>query len=72
MAAQGKSGKETVNANKITENIFKKEEADVKREAWRLVAIIINRMFVWLYLLTVILTLLTVFLKAPRITSGQL
>ena len=65
-------GKEQTNMTTLTENIFKQEQADTMREEWRMAAMIINRLFAWIYLLTIIITLLAVLLKSPRFRKGEL
>ena len=65
-------GKEQTNMTILTDNIFKQEQADTMTEEWRMAAMIINRLFAWIYLLTIIITLLAVLLKSPRFRSGEL
>jgi len=65
-------GKEQTNMTTLTDNIFKQEQADTMREEWRMAAMIINRLFAWIYLLTIIITLLAVLLKSPRFRKGEL
>ena len=65
-------GREQSNMTILTDNIFKKEEADTMREEWRMAAMIINRLFAWIYLITIIITLLAVLLKSPRFRKGEL
>lgn len=65
-------GKEQTNMTVLTDNIFKQEEADTMREEWRMAAIIINRLFAWIYVFTIIVTLLAVLLKSPRFRNGEL
>ena len=65
-------GKEQTNMTTLTDNIFKQEQADTMREEWRMAAMIINRLFAWIYLLTIIITLLVVLLKSPRFRKGEL
>ncbi|XP_068718638.1 neuronal acetylcholine receptor subunit alpha-7-like isoform X1 [Montipora capricornis] len=65
-------GKEQTNMTVLTDNIFKQEEEETMREEWRMAAIIINRLFAWIYLVTIIITLMAVLLKAPRFRNGQL
>lgn len=65
-------GKEHTNMTILTDNIFKQEEADTMREEWRMAAIILNRLFAWIYSLTIVITLMAVLLKAPRFRNGEL
>ena len=65
-------GKEQTNMTVLTDNIFKQEEADTMREEWRMAAIIINRLFAWIYVFTIIVTLLAVLLTSPRFRNGEL
>lgn len=65
-------GREQSNMTVLTDNIFKKEEADAMREEWRMAAMIINRLFAWIYLITIVITLLAVLLKSPRFRKGEL
>ncbi|XP_022792184.1 neuronal acetylcholine receptor subunit alpha-7-like [Stylophora pistillata] len=65
-------GKEQTNMTILTDNIFKKEEEDAMREEWRMAAMIINRLFAWIYLITIIITLAAVLLKSPRFRKGEL
>lgn len=65
-------GREQSNMTVLTDNIFKKEEADAMREEWRMAAMIINRLFAWIYLITIVITLLAVLLKSPRFRNGEL
>ncbi|KAK2547189.1 hypothetical protein P5673_032962 [Acropora cervicornis] len=65
-------GKEHTNMTILTDNIFKQEEADTMREEWRMAAIILNRLFAWIYSLTIVMTLMAVLLKAPRFRNGEL
>lgn len=55
----------------LTDNIFRKEEAATMREEWRMAAMIINRLFAWIYLITIIITLAAVLLKSPRFRKGE-
>lgn len=65
-------GKEQTNMTILTDNIFKQEEADTMREEWRMAAMIINRLFAWIYLITIVITLMAVLLKSPRFRKGEL
>ena len=56
----------------LTDNIFKQEQADRMREEWRMSAMIINQLFAWIYLLTIIITLMAVLLTAPRFRNDEL
>lgn len=56
----------------LIDNIFKKEEVDVMREEWRMVVMIINCFFVWIYFIMIVIILFVVLLKFLWFRKGEL
>eukprot|EP00112_Aurelia_sp_Birch-Aquarium-sp1_P007388 Seg1804.2 transcript_id=Seg1804.2/GoldUCD/mRNA.D3Y31 product="Neuronal acetylcholine receptor subunit alpha-7" protein_id=Seg1804.2/GoldUCD/D3Y31 len=65
--------KRTKNALTVVMNsIFKKEEESAKREEWRIVATILNRLCLWIFIATGIIVFIAVFLGSPRARNLEL
>ena len=55
----------------VMNSIFKKEEESAKREEWRIVAMILNRLCLWMFIATGIITFIAVFVGSPRARSFE-
>jgi len=56
----------------VMNSIFKKEEESAKREEWRIVSMILNRLCLWMFIAAGIITFVAVFTGSPRVRSFEL
>ena len=56
----------------VMNSIFRKEEESAKREEWRIVATILNRLCLWIFIATGIIVFIAVFLGSPRARNLEL
>ena len=57
---------EKANANKILqENIEQLETIEARQDEWRKAALVLNNLFMWIYILAVIISDISIFLRSP-------
>lgn len=51
----------------LTDNVKEQDKTDELREEWVLAANVLNRFFIWLFLISIVITLIAVFAVDTRI-----
>lgn len=64
--------KEVSGLDMMADQVKKKQGNDQKQEEWQHVATVINRLFMVIYIITVILTLAGIFLQIPQLLGQSL